>query len=452
MISASNAFLAALAGPVQQHTGRIRLHEAYMADYYSLGTPTLQGKQIAYRDVCDLPVVGNPELTIDGRSSVMRSMTFDVPVTALLNLGTSQALSPERLISGYEVSVFKGVVVSSTGAPLDSYLDPYADPYASPGGTAGRSVVEVQVARLCITDARLSVVPGQVTITAVDRMIQAEDYPLPSLYAPAAAGTYRNAIYHLLDDTVPIDLLPGGFISQVSNYVAPWVKMKLGPGWLWWKRDADSTSGGLSDTARVRDAATFTGSRADALVDLAKSVGGIIRNRPDGEFEVVPAPPAAGTSYVWRFASGQNGLLVDVDLNYSRAESFNGVGVTWASTDGTTSGRVFVYDSDPASPTYWLGPFGKKPRPDESLDLVETAVEAETAAAALLASYKGRPGGVSITGVCNPLLLPGDAIQVTYPDRTRNGSPLKSAVHVIDSLSYPLLGGAMNITTREVRA
>ena len=141
-------------------------------------------------------------------------------------------------------------------------------------------------------------------------------------------------------------------------------------------------------------------------------------------------------------------MLVDRTVKQSRREMFNAVTVTWEGP--SASGTVFVVDSDPNSPTYWDGPWGKKTAPTQRLDTVTTEEQAIDAAYALLDQYKGKARQIDFKSVHNPLIEPFDVVTVSsYP---QGGSRAAlSEEHVMDAVQYPLMGGEMTAETRQVQ-
>ena len=111
---------------------------------------------------------------------------------------------------------------------------------------------------------------------------------------------------------------------------------------------------------------------------------------------------------------------------------------------------MFVVDSDPNSPTYWDGPWGKKTVPTQRLDTVTTEEQAIDAAYALLDQYKGKARQIDFKSVHNLLIEPFDVVTVSsYP---QGGSRAAlSEEHVMDAVQYPLMGGVMTAETRQVQ-
>src|SRR5690606_3912663 len=155
----------------------------------------------------------------------------------------------------------------------------------------------------------------------------------------------------------------------------------------------------------------------------------VIRTPPD------PEQP------VWDVTHGRDGVLVSMARELSRDGVYNAVGARGEGADTEVPIQAVVVDSDPRSPTYWHGPFGKVPR-FYSSPLITDVAQAASAAASLLRKSLGLPYGVSFGTIVNPALEPFDPIRVTYPGRVER--------HIVETLTIPLTAGAaMTGTTRE---
>jgi hypothetical protein len=104
----------------------------------------------------------------------------------------------------------------------------------------------------------------------------------------------------------------------------------------------------------------------------------------------------------------------------------------------------FALDLDPASPTYWFGPFGKVPEYFSSTFLT-TDDQCAGAAAAMRVKQNGAPYTVNLTATPNPALEVSDVVTITYdvdqPDET----------HIVDRITLGLTSGdaTMSIDTRK---
>lgn len=181
--------------------------------------------------------------------------------------------------------------------------------------------------------------------------------------------------------------------------------------------------------------------RWDAARNMATAIGcelyfdgdGLCVLRPEPTFTSVPA---------WTISEGEGGLLVAASLALDRAPAYNRVIATGENTGLTAVPRGVWTDSDPASPTYYFGGFGKKPRFYASA-FVTSDAQALSAATAIGVAQKGVARSLRFDAVPNPALEPGDPVLVK---RTALGV---NEVHLIDALTFDLsAGGAMSGESR----
>jgi len=149
----------------------------------------------------------------------------------------------------------------------------------------------------------------------------------------------------------------------------------------------------------------------------------------NGTARAVPVPDPATASAVFDFGVGATNLVVGAESSGSFDAVYNGVIATGEGTGITTPTRGEVWDTNPVSPTYYLGNYGKVPLFYSSPLLTTTAI-AQTAATTLLSKLKGRAYGLSWTVVTNPALEPLDVITMNV-----KGTQYTA---VIDSLTIPL--------------
>lgn len=173
---------------------------------------------------------------------------------------------------------------------------------------------------------------------------------------------------------------------------------------------------------------------------IAKSLGGRVFCDSRGSFVAAPVPTLADAP-VWSALAGPGGALVNPAQSLSRDKVYNQVVASGASEDGEPPvGPAVASDDDPVSPTYYKGPFGAVPMFYES-KMLTTFAQCQRAALSMLAPRLGLKQKVSIDTIANFALEPDDVITVTMPDGGREN-------HVIDSISYPLAGGGMSLSTR----
>lgn len=174
--------------------------------------------------------------------------------------------------------------------------------------------------------------------------------------------------------------------------------------------------------------------------DLAKGIGAEVFFDANG-VAIIRATPQIGTSVAWYVDTGPQGVMISGSRETSRSSTYNVVIVQAEPVDGTAPIRYVANDTDPASPTYYLGGFGQVPYALTSASIT-TSAQAQVAATALLARTKGLTRSVSLTSVPNYALEAGDVIQVVFTDGTYER-------HIIDSLTFPLTPNeSMPISTR----
>ena len=141
---------------------------------------------------------------------------------------------------------------------------------------------------------------------------------------------------------------------------------------------------------------------------------------------VVAAAPTAGTA-VFDWGGGTGGepsLVLDVSTEIDLSATYNGVVASGEGSEVAAPVRGIVWDTNPKSPTYYLGPAGRRPY-FYSSPLLASVAQCELAAATMLPSVLRRSSAVTLTGVPMPALEPGDVVSVAQGvlalDRSRPG-------------------------------
>lgn len=184
-----------------------------------------------------------------------------------------------------------------------------------------------------------------------------------------------------------------------------------------------------------------------AMNQLATSAGCEVYFKADGSLKIAPPVdidhlPAPQ----WTFIEGRGCTMLDLDVVFTDEPGYNGVVLT-AEAAGSDSPpiRSIVWDDEPSSPTYHLGPYGEVPM-FVTDSTITTQADADAAAAAQLNQVLGFSSQISLTSFVNPALEPNDVIQVT---RERSGVNSKFA---IDSITIPLrAGGTSSVSARQKR-
>ena len=185
----------------------------------------------------------------------------------------------------------------------------------------------------------------------------------------------------------------------------------------------------------------------DAVTDLATSAGceiffnalGRCVIAPPVDIDSLPSPD-------FTFIEGQGCTMLDIDRVFTDEPGFNGVVVTGASPgDELPPVRAVIWDEEPTSATYHLGPYGEVPM-FVTDQVVKTVEDATAMAGALLAAQLGFSSQVSLDATVNPALDAGDVVEVVR-DRI-----LVTGFYVIDALRVPLnASGTQSVTLRQKR-
>ncbi len=156
---------------------------------------------------------------------------------------------------------------------------------------------------------------------------------------------------------------------------------------------------------------------------------------------VIKTPPHP-TAVVWNVDAGKDGVLISMGRTINREGVYNAVITLGESTSGTPPVRGEAYDLDPASPTYYFGPYGKVPMFYTS-SLITTTDQADMAARQLLEHTIGLPQVANFAAVPNPALEPLDPISINHVDGID--------YHIIETLAIPLTAQrSQNGTTRRI--
>lgn len=194
-------------------------------------------------------------------------------------------------------------------------------------------------------------------------------------------------------------------------------------------------------SAQFTSSHILDGDRYAFLKDIADSLGKVMFWDYAGQLQVMTAPDP--TVPVFTVNHGAGGVLASMSRSLTREGAFSVVVATGEQASESTPVRGVAYDLNPASPTYYHGPFGPVVFEYNSTFLTDPG-QAANAAAAILARSIGVPYTVDFGIVPNAALEPLDPISISYSDK------FVSEVHVIETLTIPLLAtDVMTGTTRQ---
>jgi hypothetical protein len=255
----------------------------------------------------------------------------------------------------------------------------------------------------------------KLSITAYDHSRTIARNKITQPWIVAAGTNYGDAITALCQDRLPgLQALPHGVIDLTPQII---VDPETDP----WK----------------------------TVTDWAAAIGYEVYIDVYGQLVIQAEPDPSTDPVTWTYQDGTldaNAVLLSVDRSMNDEPGYNGVVLMSESTTIPVPIRVEVWDNNPSSPTYYLGPYGKVPK-FVSNPLVTTTTQGTAAATAELLKSAGGTEQASFAIVPNPAHEAGDVVRVVRPlSRT-------DRVGVIDSMTIPLdVKSAMSIQTRERRS
>lgn len=186
----------------------------------------------------------------------------------------------------------------------------------------------------------------------------------------------------------------------------------------------------------------FDGNAWSEMQAIAQSGGHEVFFDVEGTLVVREVPDYDGTP-VEDFTADADDVKFSVSRSVSEAEVYSGVRVQGTHPKADEDCYATVWDGNPASPTYYLGPFGKKLL-TESRDRIKTTVRAARAADALLRRVSGWDEVVEVQMAKHPALDVSDV--VTMSEGTVGMSD--PATYIVEQIAYPLGPGVMSVRAR----
>lgn len=189
------------------------------------------------------------------------------------------------------------------------------------------------------------------------------------------------------------------------------------------------TSGARNPTCAV---ATWDagGGRWDAVVQIALAMQAEIYVDAQNRFVITDLPDVVNGAVAWDIAEGEGGTLTSSARSMPRTAVCNAV---VASGENTASGAVPVSgvarDTNPTSPTYWGGPFGKVTKFVSSA-LWITAADCVANAQFLLFDAVAPNVQTSLNSLPNPALEGNDIVRLSHAGRKER--------YLVQSLTVPL--------------
>ncbi|MFF7308184.1 DUF5047 domain-containing protein [Streptomyces sp. NPDC008137] len=327
-------------------------------------------------EVIDLPHTGG-SVTVDRSQAIRRTCTVTCPDPSLIPRTPTDQLATY----GARLRVSRGVEY----------------------GDGSQELVPLGLFRLDDADGDVS--EGPVTLQGKGLETVVQDDKFTTRYR--ASGTVVTAVTSLIRRSI----LDADVVSEIDDIV-------IGP------RDFD-----------------VEGDPWAGCQEIAAAAGAEVYANADGVFVIRVLPDLATVDPVWAVEATEGGVYI----SGNRAMSSQGVHNGWLARGESTSDSVapvsyLATDSDPNSPTYWGGPYGRRPGFHSSSTLT-TLAACQNAARLKLAAARAPNASGDISSLPNPALEPGDILRVMHEDGSRE-------LHQVASFSVPLdLGGDFPIST-----
>lgn len=165
--------------------------------------------------------------------------------------------------------------------------------------------------------------------------------------------------------------------------------------------------------------------------------------RPDGTLRLRAQPTLATATDGGRLDVGATGVVLDSDSSYDRDGFGNAVlaRARWTDDAGVEQRRDgWAYNTDPADPSRWNGPAGRKVFFDER-DVPMSVTGLQQRARSILYRRAGAGRGAVLTVPLALWLEPGDKVTVRLPWGT-------DYVQLVQAVSHDLVTATSTVTTR----
>jgi hypothetical protein len=165
--------------------------------------------------------------------------------------------------------------------------------------------------------------------------------------------------------------------------------------------------------------------------EIAAAAGAEVYANADGVFVIATLPDLLEEEPVWAVEATEGGVYIKGNRAMTSDKVHNGILASGENTsDNIPPVSWLAVDDDPGSPTYWGGPYGRRPDFYSSSTLT-TLAACQQAATLKLRQAKTPNASGDISALPNPALEPGDVIRVTHEDGTRE-------LHQVAAFTVPL--------------
>lgn len=323
-----------------------------------------------------LDILGG-SVTVDSKSEVRRRATVSLadPAGTLVPNDLTSLVAP-----GHELILYRGIKLNTGVSEL------------FPLGVFGISSTNVSDSPTGLT----------IAVDAYDRARKVQRAGFPTPYVVAAGTEFAVAIKALIQSKVGGILADTDYLFTGSSMTTPQLIFGVGNGDDPWKF--------------AQEMATAVG------MELFFDASGKCVLRP---------PPISNPQIT--YTEGENATILSVQKAITDEETWNHIIVIGnASTATGAPIRAEARDTDPTSPTYYLGTFGDVPFPIYVNPYIVSQSQAQQIADLLLQAIIGYGENVSLSIIPNPTHEAGDSISIV-----RSDSKINSA-YVIESFTVPM--------------
>lgn len=316
-------------------------------------------------------------VTVDGKAEVRRRATVSLadPTGTLVPGDLNSLVAP-----GHELILYRGIKFNTGVSEL------------FPLGVFG------------ISSTNISDTPAGLTISvdAYDRARRVQRAGFPTPYVIAAGTEFAVAIKALVQSKVGGVLADTDFLFTGSGTTTPQLIFGVGNGDDPWK----------------------------FAQEMAAAVGMELFFDASGKCVLRPPP---GKDPQITYTEGENATILSVEKAITDEETWNHTIVIGNTSTATGPPiRAEARDTDPTSPTYYLGTFGDVPYPIHVNPYIMTQDQAQQIADMLLQAVVGYGENISFSIIPNPTHEAGDTISLIRSDSKVN------ATYVIESFTVPL--------------
>lgn len=270
-----------------------------------------------------------------------------------------------------------------------------------------------------ISGVQVNDTPSGLTIDvdAYDRARRVQRSQWVNPYVIGAGTNFGTAVQDIVRNRYPL-LTEGDFLFTPTSYTTPKLVFGLDNSRDPWK----------------------------AAQDMAASVGFELFFDAMGVCTFQPIPDYGSQVPVFTYAEGEEAIILGVQRSTVDEETYSHWIVSGTSSSNTgVPPRGEAKDTNPESPTYYLGDFGDVPNFWSSPYVVSVA-QATTIATALLNTTLGSMEEVNFPAIVNPAHEAGDVVAIVRK-RARIDD-----VYVMENFSIPLdVGGIMSVKTKRKR-